>query len=72
MKPFQLLDPRQGRGQKEQLQSREVPRLLHSHREGVEDYTLSDSLRDAVNTALALGAPLLLTGDPGTGKTQLA
>jgi len=29
-------------------------------------------LRDAVNVALALGQPLLLTGEPGTGKTQLA
>ncbi len=29
-------------------------------------------LVDAVNVALVLGKPLLLTGDPGTGKTQLA
>ena len=27
---------------------------------------------DAVNVALAVGAPLLLTGEPGTGKTQVA
>jgi MoxR-like ATPase len=27
---------------------------------------------DAVNVALVLGQPLLLTGEPGTGKTQLA
>ena len=27
---------------------------------------------DAVNVALLLGQPLLLTGEPGTGKTQLA
>ncbi len=26
----------------------------------------------AVNAALAIGAPLLLTGEPGTGKTQVA
>jgi len=35
-------------------------------------YTASDGLRDAVNVAVSLGQPLLLTGEPGTGKTQLA
>ncbi len=35
-------------------------------------YVASPALRDAVNVAIALGQPLLLTGEPGTGKTQLA
>lgn len=35
-------------------------------------YKPSPELVDAVNVALALGQPLLLTGEPGTGKTQLA
>jgi len=35
-------------------------------------YLADKPLRDAVNVALALGVPLLLTGEPGTGKTQLA
>ncbi len=35
-------------------------------------YLPSDELVAAVNVALALGQPLLLTGEPGTGKTQLA
>ena len=35
-------------------------------------YIPSQGLKDAVNVALALGQPLLLTGEPGTGKTQLA
>src|SRR5690242_15938371 len=35
-------------------------------------YIADAGLRDAVNVALALGQPLLLTGDPGTGKTELA
>lgn len=35
-------------------------------------YYASPSLRDAVNVAINLGQPLLLTGEPGTGKTQLA
>jgi MoxR-like ATPase len=35
-------------------------------------YLPDDGLVEAVNVALTLGKPLLLTGDPGTGKTQLA
>lgn len=35
-------------------------------------YLPSQGLVDAVNVALALGQPLLITGEPGTGKTQLA
>lgn len=35
-------------------------------------YLADPGLVDAVNVALHLGQPLLLTGQPGTGKTQLA
>jgi MoxR-like ATPase len=35
-------------------------------------YEAGEELSDAVNVALLLGQPLLLTGEPGTGKTQLA
>lgn len=37
-----------------------------------EGYLADPPLIDAVNVALLLGQPLLLTGEPGTGKTQLA
>ena len=30
----------------------------------------SDELRHAINTAISVGEPLLITGEPGTGKTQ--
>ena len=40
--------------------------------EDADTYLPSDELVAAVNVALALGQPLLLTGEPGTGKTQLA
>jgi len=40
--------------------------------EAPEGYVASPALRDAVNVAIALGQPLLLTGEPGTGKTRLA
>jgi len=39
---------------------------------GAALYQLDDSIRTAINTALLLGEPLLVTGEPGTGKTQLA
>ncbi|MEP7344057.1 MAG: MoxR family ATPase [Gemmatimonadaceae bacterium] len=35
-------------------------------------YVADAGLRDAVNVALTLGQPLLVTGEPGTGKTDLA
>jgi len=41
-------------------------------REEPEGYFANTGLRDAVNVALVLGQPLLVTGEPGTGKTQLA
>jgi MoxR-like ATPase len=37
-----------------------------------ENYVSSENLAAAVNVALILGKPLLLTGEPGTGKTRLA
>lgn len=37
-----------------------------------EGYLAEPGLVDAVNVALMLGRPLLVTGEPGTGKTQLA
>jgi len=37
-----------------------------------ENYLADEGLVDACNVALMLGQPLLLTGEPGTGKTQLA
>lgn len=36
----------------------------------IENYVFPDGLRDAVRTAEALQMPLLLTGLPGTGKTE--
>ncbi|HEY2029765.1 MAG TPA: MoxR family ATPase [Myxococcales bacterium] len=39
---------------------------------GTESYLTSESLEAAVQCALALERPLLVRGEPGTGKTQLA
>lgn len=40
--------------------------------ENPADYIADEGLCKAVNVALALGQPLLVTGDPGCGKTRLA
>ena len=40
--------------------------------EGTKDYVATDDLRVAVNAAIALERPLLVKGEPGTGKTVLA
>jgi len=40
--------------------------------EGAQDYVATDDLRIAVNAAIALERPLLVKGEPGTGKTELA
>ncbi|HVV85054.1 MAG TPA: MoxR family ATPase [Kofleriaceae bacterium] len=39
---------------------------------GTASYIASDDLRHAVNVAVALARPLLVRGEPGTGKTVLA
>ncbi|MCA9522979.1 MAG: MoxR family ATPase [Myxococcales bacterium] len=39
---------------------------------GTQSYIVSDELKDAVNVAAVLGRPLLVKGEPGTGKTLLA
>ena len=40
--------------------------------EGTKTYVATDDLRVAVNAAIALERPLLVKGEPGTGKTILA
>ena len=40
--------------------------------EGTEDYVATEDLQMAVNAAVTLQRPLLIKGEPGTGKTLLA
>ena len=39
---------------------------------GSADYVASADLMNSVNVAMALKKPLLVKGEPGTGKTKLA
>ena len=54
------------------LARRRPPPFLGSHPEAALRYRPSPELRLALNMALHTGSPLLLTGEPGTGKTQAA
>jgi MoxR-like ATPase len=40
--------------------------------EGTDSYVATQDLQVAVNAAIALERPLLVKGEPGTGKTILA
>ena len=40
--------------------------------QGTADYVATDDLTIAVNAAVTLERPLLVKGEPGTGKTELA
>ena len=62
-------------GDGQQISSRDRSLPLFERSEDLDHprhYVAEDGLRNAVNVALALGQPLLVTGEPGTGKTQLA
>ena len=39
---------------------------------GTTDYLASEDMQNCVNIAVALSRPLLIKGEPGTGKTMLA
>jgi MoxR-like ATPase len=57
---------------REALAARRLPETLGSLQSSAPFFQPDAALVDAVNVALAVGAPLLLTGEPGTGKTQVA
>ncbi|MCH9699385.1 MAG: MoxR family ATPase [Gammaproteobacteria bacterium] len=59
----------------DKLKSLNKTALIEQQRDletSAEKYQPSDTLLTAINAALAARAPLLLTGEPGTGKTQVA
>jgi MoxR-like ATPase len=56
----------------ELLSKRSIPPVSGGLTHSAEAYRPDKNLVEAVNVALATGQPLLVTGEPGTGKTQLA
>lgn len=50
----------------------DIPARSRARQTDPAGYKADKGLIDAVNVALLLGQPLLLTGEPGTGKTQFA
>jgi MoxR-like ATPase len=50
----------------------EIPPSLFARHRSAAPYRPDPGLADAVDVAIELGQPLLLTGEPGTGKTALA
>lgn len=73
---FERLDPyhpeQRPTDGRQRLSSREIPSSLHDHDQSAPNYRPDPALVAAVNVALATGHPLLVTGEPGCGKTQLA
>jgi MoxR-like ATPase len=61
-----------GLSQAASLEADKIPTVGRGRVEAAERYIPHPDLSHAVNVALILGEPLLLTGEPGTGKTQLA
>ncbi|ETX03999.1 hypothetical protein [Candidatus Entotheonella palauensis] len=57
---------------RQRLADRSLPKTLHNLEETAPSFRLDQPLETAINMALAVGAPLLVTGEPGTGKTQVA
>ncbi|MCP5197232.1 MAG: MoxR family ATPase [Gammaproteobacteria bacterium] len=57
---------------REWLAQRQPPPFLGNHPQAALRYQPSKELLLAINMALHTGSPLLLTGEPGTGKTQAA
>lgn len=51
---------------------RALPKRLSEKRYAPENYRASPGLLDAIDTAISVGQPLVLTGEPGVGKTTFA
>jgi MoxR-like ATPase len=54
------------------LQKRPFIKAANSFEKDAKHFVPGKQLEIAINTAIAVGEPLLITGEPGTGKTQTA
>ncbi len=62
----------QGKGKKPDSSGVQLPKSQRYQLLSPDKYIADPGLVDACNVALLLNQPLLLTGEPGTGKTQFA
>jgi MoxR-like ATPase len=58
--------------ERELLLERPVVKRGNALQRDAPHFVPGEQLETAINTALAVGEPLLITGEPGTGKTQAA
>lgn len=72
--PFVVLEPadRPDPSRRAVFDAQRRPSTLGTHEEAARYYRADPALIAAVNAAMLLGVPLLLTGEAGTGKTQVA
>jgi MoxR-like ATPase len=71
--PFDLIRSDSGPLQdKEVLMRRPFVDFEDSLEKGARKFDPGEELEVVINTAIALGVPLLISGEPGTGKTQAA
>ncbi|MBW8844318.1 MAG: MoxR family ATPase [Burkholderiales bacterium] len=68
--PFPYIDGK--RGAEPPKEPVALPTAQRAAQAAPAGYLADERLVDAINVALLLSQPLLLTGEPGTGKTQLA
>lgn len=72
--PFNLVRPEQPEPLADQATLRQRPftKQARSFAADARRFVPSEQMTTAINTAIAVGEPLLITGEPGTGKTQSA
>lgn len=61
-----------GTGTEQRNNHQDLPQYKVGHLNDPKHYQASPNVVAAVNVALTLGMPLLLTGEPGCGKSELA
>lgn len=71
---FKLVDHSTGGplGDPKVLFKRPFVAVYNTFEKDAKRFVPGDELEAAINAALAVGSPLLITGEPGTGKTQAA
>lgn len=72
MDEFSLISRPGAKSEILQERQRRVAQFFEKNTERAKSYVASSELQTAVDVALSLGRPLLLTGEPGSGKTLAA